>query len=640
MWCSVLMLFKSFLTTAQFPTPLTFSQAEWVIERSGLSDTSDLEAIVVAVGLDPAFQQLEECLSAGNPPPGSQSITQLLADILARWRRFSGASSALLPQPPLLLMGSTHGSSSVSSAERGNSSRASSAPAVPSYTPPSRKRPLPVGPEARLNSAPCTGKRAKALIHAARDSAQVASAVEEMRSRLFAARTWASHLSEMKLYTNFCDARGVSPFPIDHQILEEFVSMMRKHDYCPRSIPQYVSAIFRQQTLLWLEVPEKLRQFRRVLMNGVKRGSGEAHRVLPYTRTMLDKIRSLPAFLTGPTQMFLYRISVLSWFFLLRSDESVGSEAFLGLSADSIEIAELSRQVTITLGVTKNNKEGLLCRRTHSCVCSPFHKPSKLEAMLPLCPYCAAVLLKKDSSEKNPRAPLRPAEGHPAPKSSNLLAFLRTAVTLMGLPRYDSEGQELYGTHSLRRGGAQALVAAGWTLDAIKFFGRWLSEAVELYLLQTPTQHFGQSLSDSMAGVHCLRGSRDFAPGARVSQMVSHTPAPLKSGLHISALLPDLVESPPVDIDLESMDPDLPDHEETSGMLSAMIVSVLPEVPYDLSRFSRESEILTHASYSGRFSDAGFAQRSPADKCVLVQFSMDLPLYVLCLQDVTFSVVS
>ena len=45
----------------------------------------------------------------------------------------------------------------------------------------------------------------------------------------------------------------------------------------------------------------------------------------------------------------------------------------------------------------------------------------------------------------------------------------------------DENGKHLYGTQSLRRGAAQALIEAGWSMEAVKFFGRWLSDAIELY---------------------------------------------------------------------------------------------------------------------------------------------------------------
>ena len=84
--------------------------------------------------------------------------------------------------------------------------------------------------------------------------------------------------------------------------------------------------------------------------------------------------------------------------------------------------------------------------------------------------------------------------------SAKQLAFLRKGLELLGFRLVDPKsGRFFFGTRSLRRGGAQALVAAGWSLEAIKFFGRWLSEAVELYLLQFPMQYHGEDLSKSMA---------------------------------------------------------------------------------------------------------------------------------------------
>ena len=75
------------------------------------------------------------------------------------------------------------------------------------------------------------------------------------------------------------------------------------------------------------------------------------------------------------------------------------------------------------------------------------------------------------------------------------------------LPNSGSVLINLFGTHSLRRGGAQALATAGWALEDIKFFGRWASDAVELYLLEAPFAAKGHLIAAAM-----LQGATGMAP--------------------------------------------------------------------------------------------------------------------------------
>ena len=110
-----------------------------------------------------------------------------------------------------------------------------------------------------------------------------------------------------------------------------------------------------------------------------------------------------------------------SWFFLLRSDESIGSTGDSGASANSFQFEDATRQVTVTLGVRKECSEGLLCRRTLQCCCPLDQPQSKVEKILPFCPYCSAKLLVQDSSEPDPNKPLLPHQSKQVPKSSQLL---------------------------------------------------------------------------------------------------------------------------------------------------------------------------------------------------------------------------
>ena len=636
------MLFRDFLTVARFPGAFSYDQADWFLERTGIDSFDEFPPISNIPELDKFCELLREILLAGDPPPAG-AVDQLVTDLRVRWIAYSQAS-----QPAIF--GSTHGSSSVGSGSPAlgipppsqAKSQAKSKAKAKAKSAQGTKRP--VGPEglAELNFGVSQGLRAQRLIEAAKDDSIVAAAVQQQRDRLYAASTWSSHLSEVKLYSNFCKSRGALAFPMARSTLEEFVSMLILYEYCARSIPLYISAIFRQQVLLWMEIDQSLREYRKILIHGVKQGSGDSHRVLAITLAMLKKFRDLPHFMCGHGQAFLFRISVIQWFFLLRSDESIGSKPERGLCASAFDFHDMSKSVTITLGVTKSNREGLLCRRTHICVCDPLVAKSNLDLLLPLCPYCAAKALVESSPEVDEDKPLKAADGTSF-VSSHQLAFLRKGLEYLGFKLVDSKsGRQLYGTHSLRRGGAQALVAAGWTLEAIKFFGRWLSNAVELYLLQSPTQFYGEDLSKSMAGVRRLQGSADFRAGTLPPRKVqSFSPTKLEAGMAICVRLPDLAALPLGSV-AEEFEDDLPTDDispvaSTSGLFDAIIVSFLPTFPEDFSSYTSVQEIVWHHSYTDSYSRYDFTNLQESDLCPVVCFGPDLPLYVLNLRVVGYS---
>ena len=91
--------------------------------------------------------------------------------------------------------------------------------------------------------------------------------------------------------------------------------------------------------------------------------------------------------------MFLYRMAVITWFFVMRIDETLGATDTRGLgreSRDAFEFDHVNRSVTVSLYMTKMNQEGMQCRRTHFCCCLRLDQRCELDQMLPVCPYCSA----------------------------------------------------------------------------------------------------------------------------------------------------------------------------------------------------------------------------------------------------------
>ena len=267
--------------------------------------------------------------------------------------------------------------------------------------------------------------------------------LDNIYEKLYAAKTWTSQLCEVKLYTNMCTTTSMVPFPITFLSVALFIGALVDEGYAATTIPVYVSTIFRQQILNWQAVPVELCEWKSMLVRGSKRDSEEAHRMLPITIIMIGQIQQLPNFAVGERQIFLVRMLVLSFFLLLRSDESIGSEKYRGLTRDSFEFSVLEKRITIVLGVTKTKIEGYICKRSLTCCCGeqPKHDRSCIDSLLPICPCCSARLLWQDSEhvEPDPKAPLKYSRSKDGPQASHLLAFIREALGRLGYSRFDPE---------------------------------------------------------------------------------------------------------------------------------------------------------------------------------------------------------
>jgi hypothetical protein len=277
-----------------------------------------------------------------------------------------------------------------------------------------------------------------------------------------------------------------------------------------------------EQILIEKELPMMLRACRR--------GKGEPRHVEPLTEEHLSKIRSAVHTIVDH---FTWDLLVLEWFFLLRSEEALnlcpnaitfllsgenclpGRAAAVEQGVQAFTALEVARGITppgeprrfrIRLQIVRDkvNQQGRDVHRFLDCVCPvPFDA-----SCVPLCPvHCASRLVRRHRGPTHVKCD--PGLGLDPPTSSRYLACIRFLIAAAGIRRtelFAGEPLERFGTHSLRRGGAQALALGGWSLDAIKFFGRWLSSAVELYLLDIPYKAEGHKLASSMVPNHRMVG--------------------------------------------------------------------------------------------------------------------------------------
>ena len=508
------------------------------------------------------------------------------------------------------------------------------------------KRHAPVGEHAMEAIAETSGrsKQAKVLALAA-DTNQCEGAVATLRDQLYAETTWGSHMSQVALYKDMCAVKGFRPFPLTVTAVELFVALLAAAGYAASSIPIYLQAIYRQMILMNMVIAPELQQWKSLWSRAVKRDMGDSHRMLPIT---FEHLKAMREFVKGIFPKFLFNMAVFTWFFLLRIDESLGSKEWRGICRNQIFLDRVNRQVTVTLGAYKTNMEGAKCARTHSCVCVDFANKKGLDIDYPLCPFCAADILcsmniAEDHEPLRPehdsRAPHKRGPGK-APTSDNMIHFLRewlTAVAakypLLGIKMKSPADRELFGTHSLRRGAAQALIYAGWTLDDVKFFGRWLSSAIELYLLQVPMKTFGRALSGSMAGIKALRGvnpvpERGDVSDAPMGDPVSRERAVLAVGDFIEVELHDQITSPsfsdPVGL---GMPQDLMTLEKvpgTSDKFIGQVFALLPHVPADFNDALglKTRDLVFHDSIRKAHPQSWpDLNQDTADHCVILDFS-------------------
>ena len=109
----------------------------------------------------------------------------------------------------------------------------------------------------------------------------------------------------------------------------------------------------------------------------------------------------------------------------------------------------------------------------------------------------------------------------------------------------------------------------------------------------------------------------------------------------ICVRLPDLAALP-LGLVAEEFEDDLPLDDispvsSTSCLFDVIIVSFLPTFPEDFSSYTSVREIVWHHSYTDSYSQFDFSNLQESDLCPVVCFGPELPLYVLNLRVVGYS---
>ena len=221
---------------------------------------------------------------------------------------------------------------------------------------------------------------------------------------------------------------------------------------------------------------------------------------MPVTKDILlallrqSHARAGPAAVRSPRDNAAYRAAaVCAWLYLLRSAEyadatngrgdprdyclRLGDLALYDESGAQCSLHEplSAARLSLALRGSKTDQARL------GCVRSLQRTPGELDAVA-----LVAGLLRFLSPVElsSPSTPLFSLDSGRPVSSSGVTGDLRAAAKSSGLD------PARYATHSLRRGGATALVAAGVNPETVRRFGRWLSDAWRTYVFGT-TEHLG-----------------------------------------------------------------------------------------------------------------------------------------------------
>jgi len=214
----------------------------------------------------------------------------------------------------------------------------------------------------------------------------------------------------------------------------------------------------------------------KVLLQGIKRLSDPAKKKLPVTPAFLRILRR-SLHLNRPRDRLLWGSVLLAYFFLLRRSEYllVGSrrhfyclktkDAFFADASGNSVTADVATAVTIGLGGAKNDQYGRGAWRT-------MHQSGDRS----LCPVRALKHLFQARRELG------------ATNHTHLCADLTAeavSVALKKTARRAGVDSSNYSTHSLRSGGATALLTGKADSLSIKILGRWVLRCFEEYPLQS-----------------------------------------------------------------------------------------------------------------------------------------------------------
>ena len=291
-----------------------------------------------------------------------------------------------------------------------------------------------------------------------------------------AVSTRASYSSEAKLYEKLCAAREIDPWPVTVKSITIFGGALKLAEYTAGS--QYISAITKINQVKGHVMTFAVLQTKSMLQQSLRKAekdNGVRHR-RPLEVWQLKEFEKIVFSQKEEITACLY---VVAFAWLMREKE------ILNLKVEDILFNSTLTECTIGLVDTKTDQGGTTNRTLH-CICD------QRKRKVPTCPVCAIAKLVQYAQETD-QIRLRP----PVITPSYFEDFIKTLLHRLDVQTTTPDGTQMYGTHSLRGGGALALSLGGMPLEVVKKFGRWESDAIHIYVLDAPILSMGRRIAQA-----------------------------------------------------------------------------------------------------------------------------------------------
>ena len=288
----------------------------------------------------------------------------------------------------------------------------------------------------------------------------------ELLGTALAKNTINTYKSSIRQYLRFCQTVGVSPLPLTEPNLENFCTYLLPlvgHG----SMETYLNGVQCWSKMNGFKEEKKFMERLKYVLMGIQRVQGQTHvRPLrpPITWVRLNSIMAFIRYTeSGYMQRLLSAVVLVGFFGMLRVSEFTSPSPFyfnhaIHLTAKDVHIDFNRNLALVFIKYSKTDQFGVgttvrIARLNH-----------------PLCPVLALhSYLQLRGTQEGPLF-LFP-DGFYFTRS-DLCRLLSRALPLV--PHVN--------THSLRRGGASALAAAGVSHEIIKALGRWKSDAYKRYI--------------------------------------------------------------------------------------------------------------------------------------------------------------
>ena len=333
--------------------------------------------------------------------------------------------------------------------------------------------------------------------------AELDALLDRLKNMSLAGSTKRSYCAYKKRYLGFCDRFGFAPVPISVRQAARYVAYLSQF-LSPTSIPKYLTIIRVLHLEAGLPDPHVTLMYEvKSAMTGFGKLQGlEIHRVKPITPVLLLRMRA-HLDLSQLGDVMFFTACLVGFYGLLRKSNLFPPSAKefspdRHLSRGSLLSRPWGFELRVTWTKTIQSRERIL---SIPLVAMPNH---------PLCPVAAlhtCLAMTPGIGREDPvffRTSKDPVLYH------WFLKQFRKVLADVG------EQPDLYGSHSLRRGGATWALECGLSTDVIKIWGDWKSQAYQAYL-EVP-------LSSKLRHMH------DFASHIPVSPMNRSSPARLGKG--------------------------------------------------------------------------------------------------------------